>query len=181
MQTCKLYSVFSFIFALAYFPMQTLAAGASQGWGRVNMQGAIIDTACAISVESRDQTIDMEIVPVADIVRDGQGRSKPFSIELVNCTIERPHSKLPGWKQFQVTFDGDKEGQLFGVQGDVSGVALRITDQSGNIAEPGIPLRAQDIIPGTMQLNYHLRLVANQHVLKAGDYFSAIRFKLDYF
>lgn len=173
--------VFSFIFILAHFPLQVMAAASSQGWGRVNMQGAIIDTACAISIDSRDQTIDMEVVPLADIIRDGQGRSKPFSIELVNCTLERPDPTLPGWKQFQVTFDGDNEGELFGVRGDASGVALRITNESGNIATPGVPLRAQDIIPGAMQLNYHLRLVANQHTLKAGDYFSAIRFKLDYF
>ncbi len=181
MRVCNSYFVFSFIFVLAYFPLQVTAVGSSQGWGRVNMQGAIIDTACAIAIESRDQTIDMEVVPVADIIRDGQGRSKPFSIELVNCILERPNSKLPDWKQFQVMFDGDNEGELFGVRGEASGVALRITDGSGNIAMPGMPLRAQDIIPGAMQLNYHLRLVANQHALKAGDYFSAIRFKLDYF
>lgn len=173
--------VFSFIFALSCFQLQVLAADSLQGWGRVNMQGAIVDTACAIAVESRDQTIDMEVVPVSDIIRDGQGRNKPFSIELVNCTLERPGNELSDWKQFQVTFDGDNEGELFGVRGEASGVALRITDENGNIAAPGIPLRALDIIPGNMQLNYHLRLVANHHALKAGDYFSSIRFKLDYF
>lgn len=145
------------------------------------MQGAIIDTACAIAIESRDQTIDMEVVPLADIIRDGQGRSKPFSIELVNCTLERQDTKLLDWKQFQVTFDGDSEGELFGVRGEASGVALRITDENGNTATPGVPLRAQEFITSTMRLNYRLRLVANQHALKAGDYSSAIRFKLDYF
>ncbi|WP_372242293.1 fimbrial protein [Serratia marcescens] len=181
MRVSKHCFVFSFIFILAYFPLQAMAAISSQGWGRVNMQGAIIDTACAIAIESRDQTIDMEMVPLADIIRDGQGRSKPFSIELVNCTLERQDPTLPDWKQFQVTFDGDNEGELFGVRGEASGIALRITDENGNIATPGVPLRAQDIITDTMQLNYHLRLVANQHALKAGNYFSAIRFKLDYF
>ncbi|HIE4798802.1 TPA: fimbrial protein [Serratia marcescens] len=169
--------VISCLFSLAAFSTQ--ASGSVQGWGRVNMQGAIIDTACAIAVESREQTIDMETIPVADIIRDGQGRSKPFSIELVNCLLERPGKD--NWKQFQVTFDGDSEGELFGVRGDASGVALRITDENGNIATPGTPLRTQDIIPGNMHLNYHLRLVANNHALKAGEYFSAIRFKLDYF
>lgn len=143
------------------------------------MQGAIIDTACAIAVESREQVIDMGVVPLADIIRDGQGRSKPFSIELVNCITERPGKEE--WKQFQVTFDGDAEGELFGVRGDTSGVALRITDASGNIAEPGIPLPMNNIIPGSMTLNYAMTLIANSHALKTGDYFSFVRFKLDYF
>ncbi|MGQ6230881.1 fimbrial protein [Serratia sp. IR-2025] len=177
----KMIFVFSFIFSLPYLQSRVLASDSLQGWGRVNMQGAIVDTACAIAVGSRDQTIDMEVLPVSDIIRDGQGRNKPFSIELVNCILERPHSKFSDWKQFQMTFDGDNRGELFGVRGEASGVALRITDESGNIATPGIPMRVQRLIPGNMQLNYHLRLVSNNHVLKAGEYFTAIRFKLDYF
>jgi len=143
------------------------------------MQGAIIDTACAIAVESREQTIDMEVVPLADIRQNGQGRSKSFTIELVNCILERP--KKEDWKQFQVTFDGDAEGTLFGVHGDASGIGLQIVDSQGNIAMPGQPLPLIDIVPGSMQMNYTLKLVANNHALKAGDYFSSIRFKLDYF
>lgn len=181
MQVNKYFFYFFSTFMQPLFSLQIMAAVPSQGWGQVNLQGTIIDTACTIAIESRDQTIDMEVVPLGSIIRDGQGRSKPFSIELVNCVLERPTSKLPDWSQFQVTFDGDNEGELFGVRGEASGIALRITDENGNIASPGVPLRAQDITAGTMQLNYHLRLVANQHALKAGDYFSAIRFKLDYF
>lgn len=158
------------------------SAGApmAQGRGRVNMQGAIVDTACAIAVESRDQTIDMGTVPLAEIQRNGKGRSKPFAIQLVNCVIERPSGK-PDWRQFQVTFDGDADGTLFGVRGEATGLALQIIDYMGNIAIPGNPLPAGDIVPGSMQLNYTLRLVTNNRRLKSGDYFSAIRFKLDYF
>lgn len=145
------------------------------------MQGTITDTACTIAVSSWDQTIDMEIIPLADIVRDGQGRKKAFSIELINCEISRSDSRLPDWKHFQVIFDGEAEGRLFGVRGDASGVALQITDNAGNIAAPGEPLSLEDVIPGNRQLSYSMRLVANNHVLKAGNYFSLIRFKLDYF
>ncbi|WP_097164936.1 fimbrial protein [Enterobacter sp. CC120223-11] len=162
-----------------------LASGAfsatQQGQGRVSMQGAIIDTACAISVDSREQVIDMGRVPIADIIRDGQGIRRDFSIKLVNCVLERPYSNKPDWKQFQVTFDGDAEGDLFGVRGDASGVALRILDKVGNVAMPGKALPLENIIPGDLQLDYTLRLVANNHALRSGDYFSTIRFKLDYF
>lgn len=172
-------SVASFMFFMT--TSSVLSAGPVQGWGRVNMQGAIIDTACAIAVDSRYQTIDMDIVPVADIIRDGEGRTKPFSITLVDCELGRPGGKLTDWKQFQVTFDGVAEGNLFGVQGEASGVALKIFDNAGNIASPGKPLPADYIIPGTMRLDYTIKLVSNNHALKVGDYFSSIRFKLDYF
>ncbi|UTO00475.1 fimbrial protein [Serratia nematodiphila] len=172
-----IFLVASCLFSVSCFTTQ--AANSVQGWGQVNMQGSIIDTACAIAVESREQTIDMDAVPLADIIRDGQGRSKPFSIELVNCVLERAEKE--DWKQFQVTFDGDGEGGLFDVRGDASGIALQIIDHYGNIAMPGRPMPLQDILSGSMQLNYTLKLVTNNHALKAGDYFSSLRFKLDYF
>ncbi|WP_049280651.1 fimbrial protein, partial [Serratia marcescens] len=87
--------------SLAFAP--GYATSAAQGWGKVNMHGAIIDTACAIAAGSRDQTIDMDTLPLGQIIRDGQGMTKPFSIELVNCILERPENK-PDWKFFQVTF-----------------------------------------------------------------------------
>lgn len=155
------------------------SASALAGSGRVNMQGSIIDTACSISVDSREQSIDMGVIPLSDIIRDGQGYSKSFSINLINCVLERPGKE--DWKHFQVTFDGDPEGDLFGVRGVASGVGLQISDNMGNIASPGKVLPFVDIIPGSMQLNYSLRLVANNHALKPGDYYSSIRFKMDYF
>jgi len=173
----KVHGVFFCLFSLVAFSAQ--AGSAVQGWGRVNMQGSIIDAACAIAVESREQTIDMGVTPLAEIQRDGRGASKPFSIKLVNCVLERPGKE--DWRQFQVTFDGDGEGEAFGVSGDASGVALQITDEHGNVALPGRPLPLRDISPGAMQLDYTLKLVANRHALKSGDYTSSIRFKLDYF
>jgi type 1 fimbria pilin len=169
--------VFSCLLITIFLPVH--AAGGLAGWGRLSMQGSIIDTACAIAVDSREQSIDMGVIPLADIIRDGQGHSKPFSIDLINCVVDRPGKE--DWKHFQVTFDGDPEGNLFGVRGGASGVGLQISDALGNIAIPGKALPFVDIIPGAMQLNYSLKLVANNHTLKSGDYFSSIRFKVDYF
>lgn len=157
------------------------AISAVQGQGRVNMQGAIIDTACAIATESREQTIDMEVIPVSDIARDGKGRYVPFSIELINCILTRSDKKLPDWRQFQVTFDGNVDGDMFGIHGDASGVALVITDMFGNVAIPGKPLPLADILLGNQRLNYGITLMANKKTLKPGSYFSSVRFKMDYY
>ncbi len=168
------FSIFS-IFSPSSYALDTVL-----GWGKVNMQGAIIDTSCTIAVRNEDQTIDMDVISISDLVRDGQGRSKLFSIKLINCILERANNS-PGWKQFQVTFDGVAAGDLFAVLGNASGIALQLTDKAGVIARPGVPLPPQDIIRGELQLDYTARLVTNTRVLKSGGYSAAIHFKLDYF
>ncbi|MEX7634646.1 type 1 fimbrial protein, partial [Serratia marcescens] len=45
----------------------------------------------------------------------------------------------------------------------------------------GVPLPRGDISPGSMSLTYSIKLVANNQPLHAGSYFSAVRFKLDYY
>ncbi|MGP3036180.1 fimbrial protein [Serratia ureilytica] len=162
-----------------FISQQAMSAG--QGEGRVNMQGAIIDTACAIATESREQIIDMDIIPISDIARDGRGRTVPFSIELINCVLERADKHLPDWKQFRITFDGHVDGEMFGINGNASGIALKITDAAGNIATPGKSLPPVNILPGNYRLNYAMTLISNQRPLKAGDYFSSVRFKMDYY
>ncbi|WP_262144991.1 fimbrial protein [Serratia ficaria] len=157
------------------------AAHSTQGWGRVNMQGAIIDTACAISAGSREQVIDIGITPAADIIREGSGGTRHFSIELINCVLSRAESKLPDWSGFQVTFDGDADGELFEIHGGAKGIGLQIVDAEGNVARPGNPLPIREILPGRMLLNYQMRLVANKQSPRAGEYYSAVRFKMDYY
>ncbi|WP_426506279.1 fimbrial protein [Serratia proteamaculans] len=158
-----------------------VAGAASSGWGRVNMQGAVIETACAIDTQSRDQTIDMSVLPLSQIMRDGQGTTQPFSIHLVNCVLGRFDSRQPDWQRFQVTFDGRADNGLFMVEGQARGVALQIADTSGNIASPGEPLPAVAITEGSKKLNYSLRLMGNKQVLRAGDYTSTLRFKMNYY
>jgi len=170
------YSAFCLLMLL---PVQTSQAAA--GWGRVNMQGAVIETACAIDTDSRDQTIDMSVLPLSQIMRDGQGGIRPFSIRLVNCVLERIDENLPQWQRFQVTFDGRMDNGLFGVDGQAQGVALQLADSYGNIITPGMPSPSFDITEGDRMLNYSLRLVSNQQVLRSGAYTSTIRFKMDYY
>ncbi|WP_375056770.1 fimbrial protein [Zobellella sp. DQSA1] len=153
----------------------------SQGQGRVDVRGAVIETACAIDTESRDQAIEMATLPVGQLIRDGRGLDRPFSIKLIGCSLSRPSETLPPWRSFQVTFDGRADNGLFGVEGDVEGVALQISDSLGNIARPGAPLPEGEVVPGAMRLNYSMALVGNGSSLRAGSYHSSIRFKVDYY
>lgn len=170
---------FLIISSCFFFSFGVNAITVTSEQGRVSMQGTIVDTACAIAVESRYQIIDMDIVPLADIRRNGQGKSKTFTIFLENCIAGRPEQE--GLKHFQVIFDGNADGNLFGMNGEAKGVGLQITDSKGRIAFPGIPLPYVDLIKNNMRLDYNLKLVANNQPLRSGNYFLTIRFRLDYF
>lgn len=167
---------------VAIFTAQTMPATASViGWGRVNMEGAIVNAARALEAASRDQTIDMKILPVEQITRDGHGLTRPFTLKLVNCGLAGENSTNTGRQHFRMIFDGNAEGKNFGVIGDARGVALRIVDSIGTDIYPGVPMSIENTLTKDYRLNYSMQLVANSQVLRAGDYRSAIRFKLDYY
>ncbi|CAI1542733.1 TPA: fimbrial protein [Serratia fonticola] len=158
-----------------------VCASQPQGGGQVNMTGSIIETACAIDTDNRDQTIEMGTLPLSHIARDGQDIVLPFSIKLVNCVLARNDSLLTDWHHFQLTFDGDEDSGHFGIKGDAKGIALKIVDSGGNIARPGRQLPVADIVPNEMILNYSLQVVSNNQLLRVGDYTSTVKFKIDYY
>ncbi|AKJ43963.1 fimbrial protein [Pragia fontium] len=155
-------------------------ASQPQTWGRVNMTGSIIETACAIDVASRDQTVEIGTLPLSHIARDGQGSTLAFSIKLVNCILAKNYNSLPDWHRFQLTFEGDEDSGSFSMKGDAQGIALQIVDGSGNVVKPGTQLPVVEIVPDEMRLNYFLRLVSNNQLLRVGEYSSTVKFKMDY-
>ncbi|KFA84174.1 hypothetical protein N037_22155 [Enterobacter sp. EGD-HP1] len=158
------------------------AEGGNHGHGRVNMKGSILDSACAIDLGSQYQDIGMAPVPVGQILRDGRGTDVPFTIQLVNCTLQHWRPDKPDWSTLQVTFDGATAGNdAFRVKGSAGGVGLQIADIDGTTARPGVAMPARALEAGGMRLNYVLRLVADQAAPRAGDYHATLRFKLDYF
>lgn len=152
----------------------------NQGYVRVGMKGSIIDTPCNITGPDEDQIVEIGVEPVGDIIHNGRGSQRKFSIRLVNCSLKSSTPWLPDASRFQITFDGKSDGSLFGIEGKASGVGLEIIDSEGNIAEPGIPLPTEQLLTGEMRLDYILRLVGDRHRLHAGNYHSTIRFKIEY-
>lgn len=159
----------------------TATADTFLGRGRVVMEGSIIETACAIEMSSREQVIEMITVPASQIAHDGQGIAKPFVIRLINCTLPRFDPTMPDWQAFRVTFDGLKDGALLGIEGEARGVGLQIKDQSGNIALPGVAMPLAELSSGDKLLQYTVNLLPNHQILRAGEYRSTLRFKMDYY
>lgn len=165
---------------LMLMSLSSVSLAAHQGNGEVTMRGAILETACTIATRDAQQSIDMGSLPVSSLMRDGKGPASPFTIRLTGCMPGTSNSAAFSNKIFSITFDGSAEGSTFNLQGQASGVALRISDTAGNIAKAGIALPPQDINVGDMRLEYFLTLVSNQNTLMAGTYFTTVRFKLDY-
>lgn len=154
------------------------------GHGTVSMNGEIVDTACAISMESKEQSIDMGILPLGVIRSQGEGDYRDVDIYLVNCDLgksERPGKPAEQWSVLRMTFDGESENGLFQVFGEASGVGIYMQDENNRQVIPGDALPEQEIFPGTMHLRYKLKLVSNNQPLRAGTYQSTIRFKVDYY
>lgn len=179
MNTLKITSAAVFLAALS-FSAQSDAKNHNWGRGQVSVQGSIIDAACAISTESRDQTLAIGTHSISSL-KQGQEVSNKLTIELINCVQKPPDINHPDNNQFQVTFDGEADGLLFGVSGDAKGIAIEITDGSGHIVQPGKVLPAMKVTAGNMTLNYKIKIISNAKRVIPGNYHSSIRFKMDYF
>lgn len=81
-----------------------------------------------------------------------------------------------------MTFDGlqGETPDKFSLTGQAEGINLQILDNQG------YPARGGEVMPPLLLngneegLDYTLRVVRNGQPLKAGDYYAALRFKVDY-
>lgn len=144
--------------------------------GVVRMNGSILETPCAIGMEDRDQQVELGTETTGELLHDGAGPYRPFTISLMNCRLDT--ATLASW--FRVTFDGLPDGDNYAVNG-ASGIGVQIVDEAGEVASPGKPMPVSNITPGMQILKYKLRLKADNHHLQAGDYRTTIKFKIDYF
>ncbi|MGM0513125.1 hypothetical protein BFS14_22035 [Serratia fonticola] len=149
--------------------------------GNVDLQGSILNAPCTIDTDSRDQSIDMGVIPVGEINRNGRSAARPFSIRLINCILQHTDPMNHKWQYFNVTFDGKRDGNFIGIEGEAEGIALQVSDELGNIAQPGVPLPSVMLASGEKTLNYSLYLVPNYQKLKGGKYRTTVRFKMDYY
>lgn len=157
------------------------AQAGSNGEGTVTLNGEITDAACSIAMDSREQIIDMGVLPVGVIRQTGEGPVRDVDIYLVNCDLTKASDPSQVWQALSMTFDGPADNGLFQVFGDARGVGLLMHDADLRQVIPGEALPQQAIVPSTMRLSYQLRLVSDQRPLRAGPYQSAIRFKVDYY
>ena len=149
-------------------------------YGIVNMQGSIVDTTCSLDFQSKDQTIEMKTLSVNKMKRDGEGPKHNITLKLINCKLIEEFGEERYWKPFKVSFEGDVDHHNFGVEGEAEGVALQILDSNNQEITPGKVSDSKEWDVNDKLLIYSIRLINNNQPIKAGDYHSTIRFKVDY-
>ena len=150
--------------------------------GRASFKGQVLIPACTLAMEDTYQAIDMGVTPVRDLQDSFAGPEKKFRLRLRNCELAGTGKRVYTASRVRVTFDGlqGETPDKFSVIGQAKGINLQILDSQG------YPARAGNVMPPLLLngneegLDYTLRVVRNGQPLKAGDYYAALRFKVDY-
>lgn len=148
--------------------------------GRVNMNGAIISSACDIDTGDGYQEITMPGETRGHIKRTGEGDPQDFSIALTHCALDSSDEPA-AWQSVSIIFDGDEEEGLFRVSGHAGGIALQLQDSQGKVIHPGQPVGWQSSAITDNRLNYRFRLKNTLRDLVVGDYSAIIRYRIEYF
>ncbi len=155
------------------------AVAAEQG-GKVTFTGSVTNSACSISPESSDQTIDMGQVSIKDLT-DGDKTTQPrnFDIALENCVLDEDAQNM-----VSVTFSGAAasfEPGILGVSGTASDIGVAIAEQnSGASFLPlGTASQAQTLNNGNNTLHFSAYLMGGDKPTE-GDFSSVANFVLAY-
>lgn len=169
-------------FAVLWLCALAFSAGANeQENGSLRMHGSVIEAACTINTGNNEQSIDIGTVPISKILRDGKGPGIPFHIRLTNCSplgVTYQQKRLQG---VHIIFDGQAENRvLFALEGNGSGEGIAITDADGLQIFPGQTTPETDLDPGRMILDYTLWLTADYQLLRPGEFYTTIRYFMEY-
>ena len=149
--------------------------------GHATLTGTVVSSACTIALEDALQTVDMGVIPARELKKHGQGQVRRMNLHLRSCSLEQQDT---GDLQpaVRVVFDGRFSGDpsLFTVAGSARGVALRIRDRNGRQIRAGESLPSAPVYGSEQGLHYWLQVVSDGTPLSAGDFYTAIRFSLNY-
>lgn len=150
--------------------------------GRASFKGQVIVPACTLVMEDTWQAIDMGETPVRDLQDSFAGPEKKFSLRLRNCELAGTGKRVYTASRVRVTFDGlqGETSDKFSLTGQAEGVSLQILDNQGYPARVGKVMPPLLLNGNEKGLDYTLQIVRNGQPLKAGYYYAALRFKVDY-
>ncbi|EGQ9299077.1 type 1 fimbrial protein [Vibrio parahaemolyticus] len=150
------------------------------GHGVVNFTGAIIDSACSISPESMDQTVNMGLISSALLESNGETPIRPFSVHLESCSTETA-------KAATITFNGHSDSvdtKRLAISGTGKGAAIALVNQHDNSEiELGTKTSAISLVEGDNVLKLGAKLVSNlgeEEKATAGEFTATTNFIISY-
>ena len=160
--------------------------------GTLTVSGQLVDSPCRLSMESRDQSIDLGTLASADLAYPG-ARSRPvrFDVRLEGCLVASGHlrdaqtdSAVWGANQPVVsvafTAPADLSDPSLMRLGGVEGIALRLTDSRNRdvrLGSSGVP---QLLTPGNNSLRWTVVAERVPGRLVPGAFRAVADFRLSY-
>lgn len=149
--------------------------------GQVKINGSVVAKACDISMNDAYQAIEMADESVNTLKRRGMGRNNPFSIDLINCSLDVDSGNNNFLQYLDITFDGGNSDNLYKINGSTEGLALEVANVSGEKATPGKPMSKIVMDNKNIHLDYNLRLKSISNDIMPGTYSTIIKYKVNYF
>lgn len=150
--------------------------------GRTSFKGQVIAPACTLAMEDTWQVIDMGETPVRDLQDSAAVPEKKFRLRLRNCELAGTGKRIYTASRVRMTFDGlrGKTPDKFSLLGEAKGISLQILDNQGYPARVGKVMPPLLLNGNEDELKYILRIVRNGYPLKAGNYYTILRFIVNY-
>lgn len=168
-------------YILCFYIIQYLfiapAVGKDAGYGKVRMRGSIIETACNISINSLNQTVDFGTITIGEVTKENHSISIPLNIKLINCS----NNESSKGGRFEITFDGNHRNNLFLDSITEHGIGLAIYDRDYKRTLPGVPSHPKYYKSEGNILKYYLCLELDGKDIKPGKFHASIKYKIDYF
>ena len=107
---------------------------------------------------------------------------KKFRLRLSNCELAGTGKRIYTASRVRVTFDGlrGETPDKFSLLGEAEGINLQILDNQGYPARVGKVMPPLLLNGNEDELKYILRIVRNGYPLKAGNYYTILRFIVNY-
>ncbi|WP_339275243.1 fimbrial protein [Enterobacter asburiae] len=163
-------------------PVISYLQSANEEHGIVHVIGGIIDAACAISTDSKDQVIELGLESSQALYSFGYGPEKKLVIKLEHCTVLHVDGKRT-WKNINVTFLGEpdeKDAHLFSISGETRGIGVQVLDSQRNAVLPGQTFVERSVAEGDVQLTYYVRLATDSNKINDGVGSATIKLRLSY-
>ncbi|EGQ4575623.1 TPA: type 1 fimbrial protein [Escherichia coli] len=150
--------------------------------GRTSFKGQVIAPACTLAMEDTWQVIDMGETPVRDLQDSAAVPEKKFRLRLRNCELAGAGKQVYTASRVRMTFDGlrGETPDKFSLLGEAEGISLQILDNQGYPARVGKVMPPLLLNGNEDELKYMLRIVRNGYPLKAGNYYTILRFIVNY-
>ncbi|EKT57789.1 fimbrial protein [Providencia rettgeri] len=131
-------------------------------YNTVRIKGTIFESPCSISPDDAYQTIDMGIIPIKEIEKNGKSKTKNINIKLINCQLKNNQNNL-----IKITLYGMQNANN---QLNKNGINLIIQDNNGSIIKSEttqyeLPLSQRD-----MNISYDMYMIKSNKLIFSGDF-----------